>query len=141
MSIALGLIGVLGRRASLMMLPAPTVVVVSSLTRLVSEFNWFCELLRRLSRLLRSELPDLVTASRVLIAVSEAVSCLILAFSEATCWSRPAWAVCWRLRRYASANACEPAWASAGVGASNVDDQHRGVGRHLDRDVLGQVDG
>ena len=75
LSIAFGLVGFSGTRASLMMLPAATVVVVSSFIRPVSELSWFCELLRRLSRLLRSELPSLESASRLLIPVSATVSC------------------------------------------------------------------
>jgi hypothetical protein len=103
-----------------MMLPAPTVVVVSSLSRPVSPLSWFCELFRRLSRLLSSGLPLTARASRPLIPVSVVVSCLTFAVSVLICWSRPLCAVSCRLRRYASANACDPACASCGVPAVNV---------------------
>jgi hypothetical protein len=46
LSIALGPVGTSGARASLMMLPAATVAVVSSLSRPVRLFSWFCALLR-----------------------------------------------------------------------------------------------
>jgi hypothetical protein len=85
LSIALGLVGDSGSRASLMMLPAPTVAVVSSLSRPVRLFSWFCELLRRLSRLLRSELPSAARASRLLMPVRVVVSCLTFRVSVLIC--------------------------------------------------------
>ena len=117
-SIAFGLVGDSGTRASLMMLPASTVAVVCSLSCPVSEFSWFCELLRRLSRLLRSELPAFDLASRVLIPVRSVVSCLIFVVSVLMRWSSRLRAVSSRLRRYASAKACDPACAPSGVPAS-----------------------
>ncbi len=94
-----GLDGVSGRRASLMIAPAPTVVVVSSLSRPVRLLSWFCELLRRLSRLLSIELPRRAWASLALIPVRAVVSCRTFRFSEAICLSRTERADSSRLRR------------------------------------------
>jgi hypothetical protein len=99
LSIAFGLIGFSGARASLMMLPAVMVVVVSSFRRPVSELSWLCEVERRLSRLLRSELPSRASASLVLIPVSAMVSCLTFNVSVLIRWSSPERAVSARLRR------------------------------------------
>jgi hypothetical protein len=117
LSFLFGLVGVLGSCASLMILPALTVSVVRSLSLPLSELSWLWLVLRWLSRLGRDALSRARSASFELIWVRLVLSCLTLLFRAEICASMPACALASRLRRYASAKACDPVCARAGSDA------------------------